>query len=175
MAYLSVACVHLCYGWEKLPRHHCIVKTKIRLIYYNVSLSYCLFYEYPRFCVSYQIRVLRFPHRETLLLSSEDWHVDVIANPESHNLLPGSVLLSVLCTLLSVLYYLYSVLFYLYSVLCTLLNHALCHHGLCHFHEACHVGTLHVVYIAVGLSAVLHAVLVDVLHDPVQLVVHLFA
>ena len=161
MAYLSVACVHLCYGWEKLPRHHCIVKTKIRLIYYNVSLSSCLFYEYPRFCVSYQIRVLRFPLRETLLLSSEDWHVDVIANPESHNLLPGSVLLSVICTL--------------YSVLRTLLNHALGHHGLGNLHEACHVGTLHVVHVAVGLSAVLHAVLVDVLHDPVQLVVHLFA
>ena len=133
------------------------------------------FTSFPRFCVSYQIRVLRFPLRKTLLLSSEDWHVDVIANPESHNLLPGSVLLSVLSYLYSVLCYLYSVLFYLYSVLRTLLNHALCHHGLCHLHEACHVGTLHVVYIAVGLSAVLHAVLVDVLHDPVQLVVHLFA
>ena len=124
------------------------------------------FTSFPRFCVSYQIRVLRFPLRKTLLLSSEDWHVDVIANPESHNLLPGSV--SLICTL-------YSVICTLYSFIRTLLNHALCHHGLCHFHEACHVGTLHVVYIAVGLSAVLHAVLVDVLHDPVQLVVHLFA
>ena len=70
------------------------------------------FTSFPRFCVSYQIRVLRFPLRKTLLLSYEDWHVDVIANPESHNLLPGSVLLSVIC-------YLYSVLYYLYSVLCT--------------------------------------------------------
>ena len=69
------------------------------------------FTSFPRFCVSYQIRVLRFPLRETLLLSSEDWHVDVIANPESHNLLPGSV---------SVIFYLYSVLFYLYSIICTL-------------------------------------------------------
>lgn len=59
------------------------------------------FTSFPRFCVSYQIRVLRFPLRETLLLSSEDWHVDVIANPESHNLLPGSV--SFICTLYSVL------------------------------------------------------------------------
>ena len=72
------------------------------------------FTSFPRFCVSYQIRVLRFTLRETLLLSSEDWHVDVIANPESHNLLPGSV--SLICTLYSVICTLYSVLFYPYSL-----------------------------------------------------------
>ena len=52
---------------------------------------------------------------------------------------------------------------------------ALSHHGLGNLHEACHVGTLHVVDIAVRLGAVLHAVLVDVLHDPQQLGIHLLA
>ena len=78
-------------------------------------------------------------------------------------------LYSVLCYLYSVLYYLLSVLYYLYSVL---LNHALCHHSLGYLHEASHVSALHIVYIAVGLGTILHAVLVDVLHDPVQLVVN---
>gem|GEM_PF-6053006 len=53
-------------------------------------------------------------------------------------------------------------------------DNALSHHGLGNLHEAGHVGTLHVVDIAVGLGTVLHTVIVDVLHDPVQLVVHFF-
>ena len=55
-----------------------------------------------------------------------------------------------------------------------LLHDALSHHGFGDLHEASHIGALYVVYIAVGLCAVLHAVFVDVLHDPKQLLVHLF-
>ena len=38
---------------------------------------------------------------------------------------------------------------------------ALSHHSLRNLHEACYVSTLHVVYIAVSLCTVLHAVLVE--------------
>ena len=51
---------------------------------------------------------------------------------------------------------------------------ALCHHGFGHFHEAGHVGALYVVDVAIGFRTVLHAVLMDVLHDGVQAVVHFF-
>ena len=50
---------------------------------------------------------------------------------------------------------------------------ALGHHGVGHLHEAGHVGTLHVVDVAVGLRTILHAVLVNVLHDVVQFGIHL--
>ena len=55
-------------------------------------------------------------------------------------------------------------MFYLYD--------SLSHHSLCNFHEAGNVCALHVVYIAVSLCTVLHAVLVDVLHDPEELSVN---
>ena len=54
------------------------------------------------------------------------------------------------------------------------LYNALSHHGLGHLHEACNVGTLHVVDLSVGLCAVLHAVFVNVLHYELQTVVYLF-
>ena len=44
------------------------------------------------------------------------------------------------------------------------LEYALGHHGLGHLHEAGHIGTLHVVDVAVGLRAVLHAVGVNFVH-----------
>ena len=50
---------------------------------------------------------------------------------------------------------------------------SLCHHRLGNFHEASDVGAFDVVHVAVRLGAVLHAVLVDVLHDPEQLRIHL--
>lgn len=53
------------------------------------------------------------------------------------------------------------------------LYYALCHHRLGNLHEACDIGALDVVDIAVGLGSVLHAVLVNVLHDGVQTVVDL--
>ena len=57
-----------------------------------------------------------------------------------------------------------------------LLSHnTLCHHGLGNLHESGNVCALHIVYISVGLGTVLHAVLVDVLHDGVQTAVHFFS
>ena len=53
------------------------------------------------------------------------------------------------------------------------LYNALSHDSLSNLHEASNVCTLHVVYIAVSLCAVLHAVLVDILHDRVQTSVNL--
>ena len=55
------------------------------------------------------------------------------------------------------------------------LYNALSHHSLGNLHEAGHVGTLHVVDVAVLLSTVLHAVLVNVVHDALQVVVDLFS
>ena len=52
---------------------------------------------------------------------------------------------------------------------CVYLEDALCHHGLCYFHEACNVGSLDVVDVAVGFGAVLDAVLMDILHNPKEL------
>ena len=52
------------------------------------------------------------------------------------------------------------------------LHNTLSHHSLDNLHEASYVSTLYVVYIAVGLCTVLHAVLVDVLHNPEQLSVN---
>ena len=52
------------------------------------------------------------------------------------------------------------------------LNHALAHHGVGHLHEAGDVGALHVVDVAVGLASELDALLVDVAHDGVELLVH---
>ena len=51
---------------------------------------------------------------------------------------------------------------------------ALRHHIFSHLHEAGNVGAFHVVYVAVGLGAVLHAVLVDVFHDGVEACVYFF-
>ena len=56
-----------------------------------------------------------------------------------------------------------------------LLYHTLLHHGLSNLHEAGHIGTLHVVDVAVGLSTILHSRSVDGLHDVVQLGINLFA
>lgn len=53
------------------------------------------------------------------------------------------------------------------------LYNSLSHDSLSNLHEASNVCTLHVVYIAVSLCAVLHAVLVDILHDRVQTSVNL--
>lgn len=53
------------------------------------------------------------------------------------------------------------------------LYNALSHDSLSNLHEASNVCALHVVYIAVSLCAVLHAVLVDILHDRVQTSVNL--
>ena len=54
------------------------------------------------------------------------------------------------------------------------LHDALSHHSLGNLHEAGYISALDIVNIAVGLLAVLHAVLVDILHDSVQAVVNLF-
>ena len=53
------------------------------------------------------------------------------------------------------------------------LEHALCHHGFGHLKETCHIGAFDVVDVAVGLCAIFHAVLMDVVHDAVQVVVNL--
>lgn len=50
-----------------------------------------------------------------------------------------------------------------------LLYDTLSHHSVGNLHEACHVCTLHVVYIAVRLCTILNAVLMDVLHNPEEL------
>ena len=55
---------------------------------------------------------------------------------------------------------------------CHCLHNALSHHSLGNLHKASYVGTLYVVNVTVGLCTVLHAVLVDVLHDPEQLSVN---
>ena len=55
-----------------------------------------------------------------------------------------------------------------------LLYDALRHHSFSHLHEAGNVGAFHVVYVAVGLGAVLHAVLVNVFHDGVEACVYFF-
>ena len=55
------------------------------------------------------------------------------------------------------------------------LDHTLLEHSLSDLHEAGDVSALHVVDGAVSLAAVLHALLVDALHDPVKLSVNLFA
>ena len=43
-----------------------------------------------------------------------------------------------------------------------------------YLHEACDVGALHVVDVAVGLCAVFHTLLVDVVHDVVEFFVDFF-
>ena len=53
-------------------------------------------------------------------------------------------------------------------------NDALRHHGFGHFHEAGHVGTAHVVHIAVGICAVFHALAMNAVHDLVQTLVDIF-
>ena len=50
-----------------------------------------------------------------------------------------------------------------------LLQDALCHHCPRHFHEARHIGSLHIVCVAVGFLAVFLALGVDVSHDAAQL------
>lgn len=55
-----------------------------------------------------------------------------------------------------------------------LLYDTLSHHGVGNLHEACNIGTLHVVDIAISLCAVLNTVLMDVLHNPEELSVNLF-
>ena len=52
------------------------------------------------------------------------------------------------------------------------LDDTLLEHSLSDLHEASDVSALHVVDSAVGLSTELHALLVDVLHDPVELLVN---
>ena len=53
-------------------------------------------------------------------------------------------------------------------------EHALAIMARSYFHEACHVGALHVVdVVGTILLAILYALLVDVLHDAFQLVVDL--
>ena len=52
------------------------------------------------------------------------------------------------------------------------LDDTLLEHSLSDLHEAGDVSALHVVDGAVGLSTELHALLVDVLHDPVELLVN---
>ncbi len=56
----------------------------------------------------------------------------------------------------------------------SVLNDALFEHSGSDLHEAGDVGALHVVDVAVGLFAVLHASLVDGRHDEVELCVNLF-
>ena len=63
---------------------------------------------------------------------------------------------------------------HLFDSLTKRLEYALSHHGFCHFHEASNVSALDVVNVTVGLSAVLNAVLVDVLHDPKELGINFF-
>ena len=52
------------------------------------------------------------------------------------------------------------------------LDHTLLEHSLSDLHEAGDVSALHVVDGAVGLSTELHALLVDVLHDPVEFLIN---
>ncbi len=51
--------------------------------------------------------------------------------------------------------------------------YALCHHGLGHFEESGDVGALDVIDVAICLGAIFHAVLMDVVHDTVEIVVNL--
>lgn len=53
--------------------------------------------------------------------------------------------------------------------------YALCHYGLGDLEESSDVGSLDVVDVSVGLGAIFHAVLVDVVHDAVEVVVNLLA
>ena len=53
------------------------------------------------------------------------------------------------------------------------LHDSLCHHGICHLHKSSDVGTLNVVDISVRFFAILHALLMDVVHDLVEILVHL--
>ncbi len=50
---------------------------------------------------------------------------------------------------------------------------ALSHHGIGNLHEAGYVSTLYIVDVAISLSTVLNAVLVNVVHDALQVVVNL--
>ena len=54
------------------------------------------------------------------------------------------------------------------------LHDALSHHGLGNLEEAGYVGTLDIVDVAVGLGAILHAVVVNVVHDVMKLGINLF-
>ena len=56
-----------------------------------------------------------------------------------------------------------------------LLQYSLCHNGFGNLHKSGNIGSLHVVHIPVGSLAIFHAVLVNVLHDGMQSVVHLFS
>ena len=63
----------------------------------------------------------------------------------------------------------FSILFNRYG-----LNNSLLQHCGSNLHEASDVGTLYIVYVTVWLSTILNALLVDALHDEVQLVVNFF-
>ena len=52
------------------------------------------------------------------------------------------------------------------------LHNALSHHGISNLHEAGYVSTLHVVDVTISLSTILNAVLVNVVHDALQVVVN---
>lgn len=54
------------------------------------------------------------------------------------------------------------------------LYYALCHHGLGDFHEAGNIGALDVVDVAIGLCAVVAALLVDVLHYLMESLIDFF-
>ena len=55
------------------------------------------------------------------------------------------------------------------------LSNALCHHGASYLHEAGNIGSLHIVDVTVGLCAIFHAVLMDVVHDGVQAIIDFFS
>ena len=55
------------------------------------------------------------------------------------------------------------------------LENTLCHHRFSHLHEARYVRTLHIVDVTIRLLTILHALLVDVLHDALQLLIYLLS
>lgn len=63
----------------------------------------------------------------------------------------------------------------LYKYLKFRLYYALSHHSLCHFHESSYIRSLHIIHITILFCSILHAVLMDILHDCMQTVVNLLS
>ena len=65
--------------------------------------------------------------------------------------------------------------FVLFMITNRSLENTLCHHCLGYLHEARYVSAFHLVDVAIRLLTILHALLVDVLHDALQLLIDLLS
>ena len=54
------------------------------------------------------------------------------------------------------------------------LKDTLCHHGFCNFQEACNICTLNIIDVSIRFGTIFHAIVMNIVHYVVQLLVNLF-